>query len=47
VPPILERVDGLRAAGFDLVNASLEPFNWRLTFCSARGRVASEGGPII
>jgi FkbM family methyltransferase len=47
LPPILERVDGLRAAGFELVNASLEPFNWRLTFCSAPGRVASEGGPII
>ena len=34
LPPILERVDKLCAAGFELVNVSLSPFNWRLTFCS-------------
>jgi FkbM family methyltransferase len=31
--PILDRVRALKAAGYKLVNASLPPFNWKLTFC--------------
>jgi FkbM family methyltransferase len=33
--PILDRVHALNAAGYQLVNASLPPFNWKLTFCRA------------
>jgi FkbM family methyltransferase len=31
--PIVQRVHALEAAGYQLVNASLPPFNWKLTFC--------------
>lgn len=36
LPPIVDRVSRLQAAGYELVNASLPPFNWKLTFCSSR-----------
>jgi FkbM family methyltransferase len=33
--PIIARVRALEAGGYQLVNASLPPFNWKLTFCGA------------
>jgi FkbM family methyltransferase len=33
--PIIARVRALEAGGYQLVNASLPPFNWKLTFCRA------------
>ena len=33
--PIIARVRALEAGGYQLLNASLPPFNWELTFCRA------------
>jgi FkbM family methyltransferase len=32
--PIVEQIRALADGGYELVNASLPPFNWKLTFCS-------------
>ncbi len=34
LPPILRRVRALERNGYRLVNLSLPPFNWKLTFCA-------------
>jgi FkbM family methyltransferase len=34
LPPIREQIAALEQAGYELVCASLPPFNWKLTFCS-------------
>jgi hypothetical protein len=33
--PIIARARALEAGGYQLLNASLPPFNWKLTFCRA------------
>lgn len=33
--PIVEQIHALEQGGYQLVNASLPPFNWKLTFCSS------------
>ncbi|MHB8241283.1 MAG: FkbM family methyltransferase [Solirubrobacteraceae bacterium] len=35
IEPIIERVRALEAGGYKLLNASLPPFNWKLTFSRA------------
>ena len=32
--PIVDRIRALEGAGYELVDASLPPFNWKLTFCA-------------